>query len=295
MVRCVRVPDALVLWIDADRRDGRAPRRPRRRPRARGGGRVRGRHSRPGAGLPQGRGAAPDRGARGRLLLGRAGRVSSTCAACGSVALGLRGRRQGDRGLRSGQPGRDRATRSRCEITLRPEGDLLRASSCRSSSRWRTIRPSSTARDRTSGTAVPLERSSTRATSQKRDRAGLHRAAGRRPRCSPAPIVTRVDPARRLLPGGGLPPGLPARGTRRTPTSSSTTCPRSRTSGESFPPPTGRSPSRSRAAGDSASSHRRGHAASPSGRRRWSRRARTRRCSGGAAQSPAAGWPQAPQ
>ena len=121
--------------------------------------------------------AVRGRGARRRLLLGRAGRVPARQGR-DQRGLGLCRRRQGHGRVRDRQHRHDRPCRVGADH-LRPAADHLRRASCRSISRSRTTRPSSIARGRTAARNTARRSFRTNA-EQATHRQGLHRPARRR-------------------------------------------------------------------------------------------------------------------
>src|SRR5262249_2388820 len=160
---------------------------------------------RPGAGArqPEGRWADADRGPRRRLLLGRARRLPAR-ARRPRGALGILRGDEGDRGLRNGEPGRDRPRRVGRD-SLRSEGAVVRRDPpdlLLSGSRSDAAQSPGPGRRH----AVSL-RDLLRRRVAEADRRGLHRPARPREGVPPA----HRDEARAadgLLPGRGIPPGL---------------------------------------------------------------------------------------
>ena len=176
---------------------------------ARGRGRHRGPAARPfrADGTGPGRAAAGDRRPRRRrdlaggrprrrVLLGRAGRLP---ARRGRHQRGLRlcRRRQGERALRVRRPRRHRPRRGRCgSPSIRARSATARC--CRSSSRSRTTRPSSTARGPDVGHAVPVDDLPDQRRAGKVAKAYIDQLNAAR--AFDGPIVTTIEPDRPFYP-----------------------------------------------------------------------------------------------
>ena len=137
-----------------------------------------------------------NRGLRRRLLLGRAGRVPAV-EGRDQRGLGLCRRREEDGALRDGRHRHDRPCRSGRDH-LRSERRSATASCCRSTSRWRTIRPSSTARVRIPARST-ARRSSPRSAEQAKV-AKAYIAQLDKARLFKATIVTTIEPDRPFYP-----------------------------------------------------------------------------------------------
>ena len=147
-------------------------------------------------------GDSGDGGDRRRLFLGRAGRVPA-CRGRQPGGLGLFRRHADTAVYQRVGPGRP-ATRKRSRSpSTRARSPT--AASCRSSSRWRTTRPSSIARPRTSDRST-ARRSSRPTRSRRRSPRPISPSSTRRGsfirRSSPS------EPDREILCGRGLSPGL---------------------------------------------------------------------------------------
>ncbi len=112
---------------------------------------------------------------------------------------------------------------------LRPRAGDATARSCRCSSRWCTIPPSSIARVPTSARSTARPSSTERPSRRRSPRPTSHSSTRRA--CTASRIVTQGgSDRRRLLRRRGVPPGLSDSTTRTSPTSSSTICRRCATS-----------------------------------------------------------------
>ena len=159
---------------------------------------------------------------RRRVLLGRAGRLPARHGR-DQRGLGLRRRQQGQRPLRDGGRRRQRSRRGRADHVRSAPGQLRRAAADLLLGRARPDPAQSPGAGRRD--AVPVDDLPGRREAG-RGGEGLHRAVERRPRLRRADRHDhRAGSA--VLSGRGLPPGLPHAASWRSPTSRSTTCPRS--------------------------------------------------------------------